>query len=147
MGWRSDPKTRPESTEVPSQVGNGLPNHWWFCLQDRSGLSERVAVNRAYAEQWKKMRRVWRRLVLAYVIGAIGLGINHFLIDSTNQGSLGVTIFTAAWLSFLLWTALEYWNIRCPRCGQPWRGGLFQIPGPWRIFLRHRCPHCGLELP
>jgi hypothetical protein len=113
----------------------------------RGFSSERIVTNNAYAEQWKRMRRIRRRPLLYFLIGLIGFTFNHVFIDPTNQGSLGLMIFTAAWFLFFLWAVLERWNIRCPRCGQLWYGGVFQFAGPWKLFLRHRCPHCGLELP
>ncbi len=42
------------------------------------------------------MRRIHRQLLLSYLIGPIGFAINHFLIDSTNQATPGILIFTAA---------------------------------------------------
>jgi len=101
-------------------------------------------TNSAYAEQWKRMQRVRRRPWLYFLIGLIVFIFNHFFIDPTNQGSLGLTIFTAAWFSLFLWAVLERRNIHCPRCGKLWYGGVFQYTGP---FPRHRCSYCGLKLP
>jgi hypothetical protein len=142
-----DPPTRIQTSSRASPSTTG-----WRDASDGSSSrrlcedfsSERIVTNNAYAEQWKRMRRIHRQLLLSYLIGPIGFVFNHFLIDPTNQGTPGILIFTAAWLSFLIWAAMEYRNIRCPRCGQLWRRNFV---GPWSIFLRHRCPHCGLELP
>ena len=103
-------------------------------------------VNAAYIEQWKKMKRARRRFVLALLAFPIGFVVNHFLIDSTNRLTPGLTMFGLACFSFALLATFEFRNMRCPRCGQLWQDG-FRAVGPWILVLRHRCPRCGLRLP
>jgi hypothetical protein len=104
-------------------------------------------THNTYAEQWKEMRDLRRRLVLYFLIGPIGFALNHFFIDPTNRATTGLKIFTFVWLSFGVLAAVQFSNVRCPRCGKPWRGDrLHRIGGPWSLFLGRRCPNCGLEM-
>jgi hypothetical protein len=104
-------------------------------------------MNDIYAEQWRKMRFISRRLVLAYLIGPIGWLLIHFFLDPKDRLTPGVAIFWGACIVFLGWTAHQYKTWPCPRCGKPWQGGWFSVQGPSSLALNRRCPHCGLDLP
>ena len=86
-------------------------------------------MNGIYAEQWRKMRFISRRLVLAYLIGPIGWLLIHFFLDPKDRLTPGVAIFWGACIVFLGWTAHQYKTWPCPRCGKPWQGGLVLGPG------------------
>ncbi len=108
-----------------------------------------MTIDTSYSDQWERMRGVSRRLVLAYVIGPIGFVLNHVLIDPTNRLTAPIAVFSVAWMVFLVGTSIQYQVMPCPRCGRAWQGDWlsFDRIGPWRMFLRLKCPHCGLERP
>lgn len=103
-----------------------------------------------YNEEWKRMNRIYRRLLISFLVGPIGLALNHYFIDPADRATPGLTLFCIAWMSFGAWTAYQYQTMPCPRCGQLWGGSWFSLSrmGPWNmLFLRHRCANCELELP
>ena len=106
-------------------------------------------TNNLYAEQWQRMRRIHRQLLLSFLVGPIGWLLIHFLFDPKDHHTPVVRVFLVAWVLFGAWTAHQYMIWPCPRCGHRWQGESFwHVVGPWYILLlRHRCPHCGLELP
>lgn len=108
-----------------------------------------IVTNPSYAEQWQKMRRIAHRLVVAYLIFPVGFMLNHYFIDPTNRLSVSLAVLLVASSVFLIWTVHQYRNWPCPRCRHPWqqKGPWPQWEGFWDMFLRHKCRHCGLELP
>lgn len=111
---------------------------------------EKIMLNSPYAEQWKKMRRIHRRLLLLFLIGPIGWMLIHFLFDPQDHHTGAVSVYLWAWVLFGAWTAYQYQTMPCPRCGEFWGGSWFSLSrvGPSSVlFLRHRCRHCGLDLP
>jgi hypothetical protein len=105
-------------------------------------------MNGIYAEQWKKLRGIHRRLLLSFLIGPIGWLIIHFVFDPKNHHTRLVFIYMIVWVLFGAWTSYQFTHFSCPRCGRRWQGESFwQVVGPWHVLvLLHKCPHCGLEL-
>ena len=104
-------------------------------------------TNHAYAEEWRKIRCISRRLMVAYLIIPIGWLLIHFFVDPKDRLTLGSEIFWGACIGFMAWTMYQYKTWPCPRCGKPWQGGWFSAMGPSSLPFNHRCPHCGLGLP
>ena len=106
-------------------------------------------MDKTYNYQWREMRRIAWLVLLGYLIWPIGFAFNHYLIDPKDRPSLGLWIFFGTWAVFIVWISQKYRNWPCPRCGRPWQKPERIIPWGWfgDLFLRHKCPHCGLALP
>ena len=106
-------------------------------------------MNNAYNEKWQEMRRIARLVLLAYLIWPVGFAFRHYFIDPKDRPSLGFWIFFGSSAVLIVWTLQKYRNWPCPRCGKPWQKPERIIPWSWfgDMFLRHKCPHCGLVLP
>jgi hypothetical protein len=111
--------------------------------------SERNVTNSTYTIQWERMRRISRRLLFACVIGPLVFLFRDLFISTKNRLTPGLGVFSIAWLALLFWTIIEYRHMPCPRCGKPWQkvNDLPSWMAYYSTFLRHECPHCGLELP
>ncbi len=90
-----------------------------------------------YAETW---RRVRRRFVISFVISALIIILNLFIIVPQYRGHLG-SLVAAFGAESLVTILLVIWifAFRCPRCEQ-----IFFSP-PKRK-MGYRCVHCGLPL-
>ena len=106
-------------------------------------------MNDSYAEEFKRMRRLRWWFLFAMLIGPVGAIINHVFIDPRDRATPGLVAFYVVWLSFTAFTSVQFRYMRCPRCGQPWKGNWLSLSqvGFWNTFrIPRHCGNCGLEM-
>src|SRR5271154_3255151 len=106
-------------------------------------------MNSSYTEDFKRMRQLRWWLVVAMLIGPVGAIINHRFIDPTNRATPGLEAFYVVWILFTALVSIQIQNVRCPRCGQLWKGDRLALSrvGFWNAFRVGRsCAFCGLEM-
>src|SRR5579872_2546293 len=94
-----------------------------------------------YEETWRRLRRGRRLMVCALLVWLTWLLVefgldSHFVV--TRQFAISFVICAIFWS----YAVLRYLWSRCPRCGHPFQAAF--IVGPWTIWPRGKCIHCGL---
>ena len=106
-------------------------------------------TNGDYAKQWKKMRQIHFRALLAIVIGPAAMLVGVYVFQPPHRFTTPFWIFWWTYCVFLAWTMHQYRTWPCPRCGLPWQGGWLSAGFGvfFYLFPKHACRHCGLQSP
>jgi len=96
-----------------------------------------------YENAWRQLRRV-RRLTAYSVIFLSGWLLLQLIVDPQFELTHELVLTFLPAVAFWSFAILRYLHWRCPNCGMAFQSGF--IGGPWTLWPRKRCIHCGIEI-
>ena len=96
-----------------------------------------------YENAWRKLRRV--RVIAAFAVLAWVIWlIAELFLDPGFEITRQLVISGGACAAFWSYAILRYNFWLCPRCRYPFQ--TTWIVGPWSVWPRDSCIHCGLKV-